>query len=281
MATGIIGNPIKHSLSPALHSFWMKEHKIESIYNIYELEKKNISSFLNSLKDRNIVGLNVTIPYKSEVMKYIDYIEEDALDLGAINTIKVGNDDKLYGYNTDAYGFMRHLNITAPSWKKKDGHITIIGAGGASRAIIWSFLKENKMEINLINRNKERGLKLINDMKKIFPSSKINFSSDLPKALINCSILVNCTSLGMIGQPKLNINLETMNKDSIVYDIVYSPLVTELLNEAKVLNYTTIDGLGMLLHQAVPAFEMWHNKKVTVSEPLKQIAIDHLERANK
>ena len=281
MATGIIGNPIKHSLSPALHSFWMKEHKIESIYNIYELEKKNISSFLNSLKDRNIVGLNVTIPYKSEVMKYIDYIEEDALGLGAINTIKVGNDDKLYGYNTDAYGFMRHLNISAPLWKKKDGHITIIGAGGASRAIIWSFLKENKMEIKLINRNKERGLKLINDMKKIFPSSKINFSSDLPKALINCSILVNCTSLGMIGQPKLNINLETMNKDSIVYDIVYSPLVTELLNEAKVLNYTTIDGLGMLLHQAVPAFEMWHNKKVTVSEPLKQTAIDHLERANK
>ena len=128
MTTGIIGNPIKHSLSPALHSFWMRECKIESTYNIYELEKNNIASFLNNLKDKNIIGLNITIPYKSEVMKYIDVIEQEALDLGAVNTIKVGSDNKLYGYNTDAYGFMCHLNLSAPMWKNKEGHITIIGA---------------------------------------------------------------------------------------------------------------------------------------------------------
>ena len=278
MATGIIGNPIKHSLSPALHSFWMREHKIDSIYNIYELKKSNVSSFLISLKEKNIIGLNVTIPYKTEVMKHLDHIEQDAMDLGAVNTIKVGSDNKLYGYNTDAYGFMRHLNLTAPMWKKKEGHITIIGAGGASRAIIWSFLKQNKAEIKLINRSKERGLKLINDMKIFFPTSNIRFSSDLQKALVNCSILVNCTSLGMSGQPKLKINLETMNKDSIVYDIVYSPLVTDLLQKAKALNYTTVDGLGMLLHQAAPAFEMWHNKKAVVSEALRKAVLNHLER---
>jgi len=204
-------------------------------------------------------------------------IEQDALDLGAVNTIRVGSDNKLYGYNTDAYGFMRHLNLSAPMWKKKEGHITIIGAGGASRAIMWSFLKENKMEIKLINRSKERGLKLIKDMKKLFPLSKIHFSSDLSEALVNCSILVNCSSLGMSGQPKLKVNIENMNKDSIVYDIVYTPLITELLHDAKRLNYTTVDGLGMLLNQAVPAFEMWHHKKVTVSEHLKKIALDHLE----
>ena len=279
MTTGIIGNPIKHSLSPALHSFWMRECKIESTYNIYELEKNNIASFLNSLKDKNIIGLNITIPYKSEVMKYIDVIEQEALDLGAVNTIKVGSDNKLYGYNTDAYGFMRHLNLSAPMWKKKEGHITIIGAGGASRAIMWSFLKENKMDIRLINRSKERGLKLIKDMKKLFPLSKIHFSSNLSEALVNCSILVNCSSLGMSGQPKLKINIENMNKDSIVYDIVYTPLVTELLHDAKRLNYTAIDGLGMLLNQAVPAFEMWHHRKVMVSEALKKIALAHLEGA--
>ena len=279
MTTGIIGNPIKHSLSPALHSFWMRECKIESTYNIYELEKNNIAPFLNSLKDKNIIGLNITIPYKSEVMKYIDVIEQEALDLGAVNTIKVGSDNKLYGYNTDAYGFMRHLNLSAPMWKKKEGHITIIGAGGASRAILWSFLKENKMDIRLINRSKERGLKLIKDMKKLFPLSKIHFSSNLSEALVNCSILVNCSSLGMSGQPKLKINIENMNKDSIVYDIVYTPLVTELLHDAKRLNYTAIDGLGMLLNQAVPAFEMWHHRKVMVSEALKKIALAHLEGA--
>ena len=279
MATGIIGNPIKHSLSPALHSFWMRECKIESTYNVYELEKNNIASFLNSLKDKNIIGLNITIPYKSEVMKYIDVIEQEALDLGAVNTIKVGSDNKLYGYNTDAYGFMCHLNLSAPMWKNKEGHITIIGAGGASRAIMWSFLKENKTDIRLVNRSEERGLKLIKDMKKLFPLSKIHFSSNLSEALVNCSILVNCSSLGMSGQPKLKINIENMNKDSIVYDIVYTPLVTELLHEAKRLNYTAIDGLGMLLNQAVHAFEMWHHRKVTVSESLKKIALAHLEGA--
>ena len=208
----------------------------------------------------------------------MDHVEKNALDLGAVNTIKVGEDNKLYGYNTDVYGFMEHLNISAPSWKKKKGDITIIGAGGASRAVIWSFLKENKMNIKLFNRSKDRGLKLIDDMKKLFPESNIIFHSNLSEALNNCSLLVNCTSLGMNGQPKLNINLEQMNNNSIVYDIVYSPLITELLYKAKELNFTAVDGLGMLINQAVPAFEMWHNTKVKVSDALRQSALHHLER---
>ncbi len=278
MTTGIIGKPIKHSLSPILHEFWMKEHKIESAYNIYEIDKDNIAFFLKTLKKKNINGLNVTIPYKSEVIKFLDHVEKNALDLGAVNTIKVGDDNKLYGYNTDAYGFMEHLNMSAPSWKKKKGCITIIGAGGASRAVIWSFLKENKMNIKLFNRSKDRGLKLIDDMKKLFPASNIVLCSNMSEALHNCSLLVNCTSLGMSGQPKLDINLDQMNNNSIVYDIIYSPLITELLHKAKELNFTTIDGLGMLINQAVPAFEMWHNTKVTVSDALRQSALHHLER---
>jgi len=278
MTTGIIGKPIKHSLSPILHEFWMKEHKIESTYNIYEIDKENISTFLKALKDKNIDGLNVTIPYKSEVMRYLDHIEKDALDIGAVNTIKVGNDNKLYGYNTDTYGFLQHLNMSAPLWKNKEGSITIIGAGGASRAIIWSLLKENKMNIRLFNRSKDRGLKLIDDMKKFFPKSNITLYSTLSEALNNCSLLVNCSSLGMKGQPKLKINLELMNDSSIVYDIVYSPLVTELLHTARTLNFTAIDGLGMLIHQAIPAFEMWHDKKIILSDALRKSALNHIER---
>lgn len=281
MTTGIIGNPIQHSLSPLIHSFWMKEHEIDSTYEIYELERSNISSFLKGLKDNNIYGLNVTLPYKSEVIKYLDHINKEALGLGAVNTIKVGEDNKLYGYNTDVYGFMEHLNKSAPFWKNMLGHITIIGAGGASRAIIWSFLKENKNNIKLINRSKERALNLINDMKKLFPKSNITFCSDLTESLEGCSILVNCSSLGMKGQPGLEINLKFMNKESIVYDIVYSPLVTGLLYKAKELNYTAVDGLGMLLNQAAPAFELWHNKKVMVSKNLREVVLNHLERKNK
>ena len=278
MTTGIIGKPIKHSLSPILHEFWMKEHKIESAYNIYEIDKNNIAPFLKGLKEKNIFGLNVTIPYKSEVIKFLDHVEKNALDLGAVNTIKVGENNKLYGYNTDVYGFMEHLNSSAPSWKTKKGYITIIGAGGASRAVIWSFLKKNKMNIKLFNRSKDRGLKLIEDMKKLFPASNIILCSDLSEALYNSSLLVNCSSLGMNGQPKLSINLEQMNNNSIVYDIVYTPVITELLHKAKKLNFTTIDGLGMLINQAVPAFEMWHNTKVTVSDTLRRSALNHLER---
>ena len=278
MTTGIIGKPIKHSLSPVLHSFWLRMYDIESTYKIYELEKNDISRFLKSLEDNNIDGLNVTIPYKSLVMDYLDHIEQDALDLGAVNTIKVEKQNKLTGYNTDAYGFMHHLNTSVPLWKNKEGYITIIGAGGASRAIIWSFLRANKVDIKLFNRSKERALKLIEDMKKLFPKANIIFYSDLSEAIKNSSILVNCSSLGMKGQPKLDINLELMKDNSIVYDIVYSPLNTELLSKAKRLNLIAVDGLGMLINQAVPAFEMWHNKKAIVNEKLRENAIEHLKR---
>ncbi|MBH87719.1 MAG: shikimate dehydrogenase [Pelagibacterales bacterium] len=278
MTTGIIGKPIKHSLSPVLHSFWLRMYDIESTYKIYEIEKNDISRFLKSLEDNNIDGLNVTIPYKSLVMDYLDHIDQDALDLGAVNTIKVEKQNKLTGHNTDTYGFMHHLNTSVPLWKNKEGYITIIGAGGASRAIIWSFLRENKVDIKLFNRSKERAFQLIEDMKKLFPKANITFYSDLSEAIKNSSLLVNCSSLGMKGQPRLEINLEKMKDNSIVYDIVYSPLNTELLSKAKRLNLIAIDGLGMLINQAAPAFEMWHNKKAIVNEKLREYAISYLKK---
>ena len=278
MTTGIIGKPIQHSLSPILHSYWMEMNNIKSVYKIYEINKHDIRYFLKTLKENNIDGLNVTIPYKAEVMNYLDHIEQDALDLGAVNTIKVEKNNELLGYNTDTYGFMQHLNVSAPLWKDNEGYISIIGAGGASRAIVWSFLKENKLDIKLFNRSKKRALKLIEDMKKLFPAANIIYYSNLSDALKNSSLLVNCSSLGMRGQPKLEINLKLMNKEAIVYDIVYSPLYTELLSDAKELNLKTIDGLGMLINQAVPAFEMWHNKKAIINEELRKNIIEHLER---
>jgi len=277
MTTGIIGKPIKHSLSPILHRFWMKMYNIESEYKIYEIEKNDISHFLKTLEENNICGLNVTIPYKSEVINYLNHIDQDALDLGAVNTIKVEKDNNLLGYNTDTYGFMEHLNLSVPSWKNKEGYITVIGAGGASRAIIWSLLKKNKMDIKLFNRSKERALKLIEDMKKIFPTSNIVFHSKLSEALKNSSLLINCSSLGMQGQPQLEIDLRRMNENSIIYDIVYSPLNTELLSQAKKLSLITVDGLGMLINQAAPAFEMWHNKKAIVNEELRKKAVEYLK----
>ena len=278
MLTGIIGNPISHSLSPIIHSHWMRQHSIKSSYNIYQVEKDELTNFIKKLYNNNIKGLNVTIPYKRDIMPYLNEIDEEASALGAVNTIKVGENNKLYGFNTDAYGFMKHLTNSVTNWKEKKGAIVVIGAGGASRAVVWSFLKEKKYDIRIINRNEERARILINDMKKLFPQANIIFNNDINHALINASLLVNCSSLGMIGQPKLKINLELMNRNSIVYDIVYSPLRTELLKKAKGLNFVAVDGLGMLLNQAAPAFEMWFNKKVIVNELLRKKVVEHLER---
>ena len=278
MITGIIGSPIKHSLSPIIHKYWMRMHNIESNYNIYEPKKHELSSFLLNMKKNNIKGINVTIPYKRDVMDHLHEINEDALALGAVNTIKLEN-NKLFGYNTDAYGFMQHLNITAPEWKEKKGTIVIVGAGGASRAVIWSFLKEKKMDIRIINRNENRALKLIKDMKRLFPKAKITFSKYSKKALLNSSLLVNCTSLGMTGQAELELDLATMNKESIVYDIVYNPLKTKLLHIAEDFKFKTVDGLGMLLNQAAPAFKMWYNIEVKVTKELRDKVIEHLGRS--
>jgi shikimate dehydrogenase len=276
--TGIIGNPIKHSLSPIIHQYWMSMNNIESQYNLYELEKHEVSVFLENMPKNKIRGINVTVPFKREVMPYLDEITEDAIALGAVNTIKVGKENKLYGFNTDTYGFMHHLNIAAPQWKEKKGAITIIGAGGASRAVIWSFLKENKTEIRIVNRNKKKALSLIEDMNKLFPKANLVFCKESNEALLNSALLVNCSSLGMKGQPDLEVCLEIMDKDAIIYDIVYNPLQTKLLDKAQALNLTSIDGVGMLLNQAAPAFEMWHNKRVIVTKTLRNKVIEHLER---
>ena len=232
MVTGIIGSPIKHSLSPIIHRYWMDRHNIISSYDIYEPKKHELSSFLKGMSNNNIKGINVTIPFKRDVMEHLDTISEEALALVAVNTIKL-EDNKLFVYNTDAHGFMQHLNTTAPEWKEKKGVIVIVGAGGASRAVIWSLLKENKMDIRIINRNENRALTLIADMKKFFPAANITFFNDPIKALINSALFINCSSLGMKGQTELELDLVTMNKESIVYDIVYSPLKTKLLYKAE------------------------------------------------
>lgn len=256
----------------------MELHSIKASYNLFQVQKQNLSTFVKTIHDNNIIGFNITIPYKRDIMQYLDDIDNDALALGAVNTIKVNEQNKLIGFNTDSYGFMKHLKNSEPRWKNKQGAVTIIGAGGASRAAVWSFLKEKRYDIRIVNRSKERANTLIVDMNKLFPKANIRFYKDIDEALINASLLVNCSSLGMIGQPNLKINLERMNKNSIVYDIVYRPLITDLLKKAMALNFIAIDGLGMLLNQAMPAFEMWFGKKVRVNALLKKKVIHHLEK---
>ena len=274
---GILGKSIQYSLSPIIHEYWLKQNKINGKYEIFDIQEKDIKVFMQNLVHKNIKGLNVTIPYKNKIIKYLDDVSPASKAIGAVNTIKVNKNGMLYGDNTDAKGFIKNLEKAFPNWIKIESPIVVVGAGGAARAIIYSLINSNKSEVRIVNRNKKRANNLIKDIKKIFPYANINFFEEYNNALKGVSFLINTSSLGMVGYPDLNVDLSEMKRNSIVYDIVYSPLETNLLKQAKKLDFLTINGLGMLLEQAAPAFNAWFNKNVKVTKALKEIVIKEIE----
>ncbi len=272
--TGIIGFPIEHSLSPVLHNYWIRQNKILGEYKAYRVEKKGIQNFINSSINSNFLGFNITLPHKQNIIPFLDYISDEAKALKAVNTVLIKN-GKTKGYNTDTYGFIENLNSNFPDWKKRKGEVVIYGAGGAARAVAWSLLKNNFSKINIVNRTKSKALKLIADMKNIFPKASLSFFSDYNIAIRGAVLLVNTTSLGMKGQPPLKLKLNLLDTKAIVYDLVYNPIETNLLKEAKKLNFYALDGLGMLLYQAVPAFRMWYGVDVKVDKKLREMTLNN------
>ena len=272
---GIIGFPIKHSLSPLIHQYWMKKNNIKGQYLTFDVKQNEISAFIKGAIKKNLVGFNVTIPHKQNIMPFLDEISEEARAIGAVNTVLIKK-NKLLGYNTDTYGFVENLNKNIPQWRKKRGSVIILGAGGAARAAVWSLLCNDYADIKIVNRSKDRAIKLISDMKKFFPNSSLICINDYELAIKDAVFLINSTSLGMKSQPPLNIKLEKMKRKAIVYDLVYSPLKTELLLQAEKLHFITVGGLGMLLYQARPAFKMWYGKSVKIDRELKKKVLEQL-----
>ncbi len=268
---GVIGWPIKHSRSPLIHGHWLREHQIDGSYEKIAVEPEQLESFIKNLKTNNLSGLNVTVPHKEMVFKFADHVTEDAKSIGAANTLWFEN-DKLIAGNTDAYGFITHLKQSAPTWEA-NRPVMVLGAGGAARAILYALLNESVPEIKLTNRTSERAENLA---KEFGSKIKVVNWEDKEHHLQNCGLLVNSTSLGMTGSTPLKININTLPKTAICYDIVYAPLETQLLKDAKNLGLGTVDGLGMLLHQAVPGFEKWFGVRPTVTEELRQIILNDL-----
>ena len=252
----------------------MDEIKIEGKYTAFDIKKEEIGLFLSKAKKEGFLGFNVTLPHKQNIIPFLDEISESSKSLRAVNTVLIKK-NKAYGYNTDTYGFMENLNRTFPRWKKRRGLVAVIGAGGAARAAVWSLLKENFQNINVINRSKQRALALIKDMNKLFPKASLSFFDEYPEAIEGAVLLINSTSLGMQGQPPLNIKLQKLRREAIVYDLVYKPLETNLIREAKKFNFSVLDGLGMLLHQAAPAFKIWHGEEVSPNEKLRNRIIEN------
>ncbi len=263
---GVIGDPISHSLSPKLHGYWIEKYAIDGDYSAFHVTADQLPCFVASLKENNISGINLTVPHKEQAFELVDRVEPIAEEIGAINTIYFEEDGSLVGTNTDGYGFLKHL-VQSANWSCDKKIATILGAGGASRAVLASLLEEGIAEIRLTNRTASRAHDLAGELN----DKRINIVpwETREAALKGTDLLVNVTTLGMTGQRPLELSLENLPTTAVVYDIVYTPLETELLKNARARGNKTVDGLGMLLHQAVPGFEKWFGQKPEVDDGLR------------
>ncbi|MFZ0398844.1 MAG: shikimate dehydrogenase [Methyloceanibacter sp.] len=269
----VIGWPVAHSRSPVIHRYWLKLYGLDGAYEMEAVRPEEIEDFLHSLGQRGYEGANVTLPHKEAALTAADRPDEAATAIGAANTLWLDAKGLLHASNTDAYGFMTHLAAEAPDWNEGSRPVMVLGAGGAARAILHGLLEAGASKILLANRTGGRAEALAQGF-----GSRVSVVpwEDRNRALAGCGLLVNATSLGMTGKPPLNLDLSALPKDATVADIVYSPLETPLLAAAKARGNRIVDGLGMLLHQAVPGFERWFGVRPEVTPELRAYVAAHL-----
>ncbi|WP_412777709.1 shikimate dehydrogenase [Thalassospira lucentensis] len=268
---GVMGWPVSHSKSPRLHGYWLAKYGIDGSYMPLPVEPKNFQAALNSLRNLGFSGVNVTIPQKEMAMPECDELSERARRIGAVNTVTFAKDGRMLGDNTDGFGFIENLRQEAPDIAFCSGPAVVLGAGGASRAVLVALLDEGSPEIRIANRTRKRADDLaaeINDPRIIVIDWPV-----APTALENASLVVNTTSLGMVGQPALEIDLTGLPQSALVTDIVYAPLMTDLLMQAKKRGNPIVDGLGMLLHQARPGFHRWFGIDPEVTQELRDFVL--------
>jgi len=251
---GVIGSPISHSKSPRLHGYWLRRYGIAGHYIPMDIAAADLRHVLETLPSMGFVGVNVTIPYKEQVLEIADLVTDRATLIGAANTLIFRKDGRIHADNTDGYGFIENLKNGAPDWRAASGPAAIFGAGGASRAVVASLLDAGVPEIRIANRTKPRAEAL----KKDFGSRlKVVDWVQAGNMLDDAALVVNTTSLGMVGKGELRVPLDGLRPGMVVTDLVYTPLQTQLLGTAADMGCTVVDGLDMLLHQAVPGFERW------------------------
>ena len=267
---GVIGSPIAHSRSPALHQFWLRKYGIPGFYIPMDVATDNLEQVIRTLPKMGFVGVNVTIPHKETVMKVADLVTDRATLIGAANTLIFRKDGKIHADNTDGFGFIENLKQGAPAWNPKSGPAVVLGAGGAARAVVASLADSGVPEILLTNRTRVRAEKLRDDFgKRVTVVDWVQAGNLMEDA----AIVINTTSLGMIGKPELRVPLDGLRKGTVVTDLVYTPLKTNLLTEAEAAECVTVDGLGMLLYQAVPAFERWFGKRPEVDSETRAVVL--------
>ena len=271
-----MGWPVSHSLSPRLHGRWLARYEIDGSYDAIAVGPEGLAEALSKLLENGFQGVNLTVPHKETALALVDSIDVTAQQIGAINTIVVGQDGTLAGSNTDGFGFIENLrdhvaDKVATGWSGRP--VTILGAGGAARAVCTALLNCGVGDIRLVNRTAERAVSLAEQLPRLKQYATIIPWNDRAEALAGAGLLVNTTVLGMIGQAPLELDLINLPADATVNDIVYAPLETNLLAQARQRGNHVVDGLGMLLHQARPGFRAWFGVDPVVDEKLRQAVL--------
>jgi shikimate dehydrogenase len=267
LLAGVMGWPVMHSRSPMMHNYWFEQQGLAGTYIPLAIEPGRLEPALHALHPLGFAGCNLTIPHKEEAMSIVDEVDDVARKIGAISCVVVRPDGSLFGTNNDWLGFIGNLNQQAPEWRADAGPAAVIGAGGGARAICYALMQEGAPEIRLVNRTQERAEAIAAEFGgpiRVVPWEERH------DALNGVATVVNTTSLGMVGQPALDLRLDKLPPDALATDIIYTPLETPLLAAARERGNRTVNGLGMLLHQGIPAWKMWFGVEPTVTEELRR-----------
>ena len=267
---GVIGSPVAHSRSPALHGYWLRKYGIRGHYVPLDVAQDDLAEVLRMMPLMGFRGANVTIPHKETVLRLAGTVSDRAALIGAANTLTFRADGKIHADNTDGYGFLENLRQGAPGWRAEAGPCVVLGAGGAARAVVASLLEAGAEEIRITNRTRNRAEALRAEFgTKVVVHDWVQAGS----AIEGAATVVNTTSLGMEGKGEFRVPLDGLSPDAVVTDLVYTPLDTRLLIVAREIGCHTVDGLGMLLHQAVPGFERWFGVRPEVDGALRDAVL--------
>jgi len=270
---GIIGKTLSHSHSPTLHNFWFKENNIKANYSLIEIERNQLGNIINKIRTKKLHGINVTVPYKQEIIPYLDLIINDAKATSSVNTVYLNNENKVVGENTDVYGFeqsfINKLNVKDLIAK----NYFILGAGGVSPSLIYALQKKNIKKIFISNRTIQKA----ENIKKTFPSVKIIAWEKIISESEKMDVIINATSLGMKNNSDFENLIKKFKTDLIYYDVIYNPLETSMLKNFKEKKIKTYNGLEMFLFQGQKSFSIWNNINPRINEELKKKIISSLK----
>ncbi len=264
---GVMGWPVMHSRSPLMHNYWMEQQGLAGTYVYLAIEPGKLAPALRALHPLGFSGCNLTIPHKLDAMAIVDEVSDVAQKIGAISCVVVRDDGSLFGTNNDWLGFLGNLKQQAPDWRADAGPVAVIGAGGGSRAVCHALLQEGAPEIRLVNRTREKAQAI---SEEFGGPIKVCAWEERNDVLDGVATVVNVTSLGMVGQPPLDLRLDKLPETALATDIIYTPLETPFLAAARARGNQCVNGLGMLIHQGPAAWKLWFDIEPTVTQELRE-----------